>query len=70
MKETKSRSILKSIGYRIILVITNGVIVYIGTKRIDLTLGISLSTAVINTLIYYLYERFWNSIRWGKKTLT
>lgn len=67
MKENNKRSIIKSIVYRIILIITNGIVVYVATKRIDLTLGVSLSTAILNTIIYYLYERFWNNVKWGKK---
>lgn len=65
--EKRKRSIVKALVYRLILIITNGLVVFIATKRIDLTIGVSISTAILNTVIYYLYERVWNSIRWAKK---
>ena len=65
-KDSQARSVIKAIGYRILLIISNGIVVYSVTKRIDITLGVSLLTAILNTAIYYLYERFWNKITWGK----
>lgn len=65
-KDSQARSVIKAIGYRILLIISNGIVVYSVTKRIDITLGVSLLTAILNTAIYYLYERFWNKINWGK----
>ncbi len=65
-KDSHLRSIVKAVGYRLLLIISNGIVVYLVTKRIDITLGVSLLTAVLNTIIYYFYERFWNKIRWGK----
>lgn len=65
-KDSHLRSIVKTVGYRLLLIISNGIVIYLVTKRIDITLGVSLLTAVLNTIIYYFYERFWNKIRWGK----
>lgn len=65
-KDSHLRSIVKAVGYRLLLIISNGIVIYLVTKRIDITLGVSLLTAVLNTIIYYFYERFWNKIRWGK----
>lgn len=65
-KDSQARSVIKAVGYRILLIISNGIVVYSVTKRIDITLGVSLLTAILNTAIYYLYERFWNKITWGK----
>lgn len=65
-KDSHLRSIVKAVGYRLLLIISNGIVVYLVTKRIDITLGVSLLTAVLNTIIYYFYERFWNKITWGK----
>lgn len=65
-KDSQARSVIKAVGYRILLIISNGIVVYSVTKRIDITLGVSLLTTMLNTAIYYLYERFWNKINWGK----
>ncbi|MBP6098935.1 MAG: DUF2061 domain-containing protein [Candidatus Levybacteria bacterium] len=65
-KDSHLRSIVKAVGYRLLLIISSGIVIYLVTKRIDITLGVSLLTAVLNTIIYYFYERFWNKITWGK----
>ena len=64
--ETKRRSFLKSLGYRIILILSNGIVVYAISGRVDLAINISILTGIINTLIYYFYERVWNIIPLGK----
>ena len=65
--ENQERSILKTIGYRVLIIISNTIIVYILTQDIEVTLGASIAMTIVNTIIYYLYERFWNNIHWGKR---
>ena len=64
--EKHNRSILKAIGYRMLIIFSSTIIVFIATRDLTLTFGASMAMTVVNTLIYYAYERLWNSIHWGK----
>jgi len=65
--ELKKRSIVKTITYRILIIIATAIVTWIMTKRIDLTIGITSVTSIVNTILYYFHERIWNDISWGKK---
>ncbi|MBP9718961.1 MAG: DUF2061 domain-containing protein [Candidatus Levybacteria bacterium] len=67
IKEQKKRSVVKTITYRILIIIATAIVTFGMTKRWDLTIGITSVTTVVNTLLYYFHERVWNSISWGKK---
>jgi len=67
MKEKRTRSILKTISYRISSSIMTGLIVFIFTKEITISLGIGLLDFSIKTIWYYSHERIWNKVDWGKK---
>jgi uncharacterized membrane protein len=65
--ENQQRSIAKTVGYRILIVISNAIIVFFLTHNFELTLGATVAMTIVNTLIYYFYERAWNKVHWGKK---
>lgn len=64
--EKHSRSILKSITWRVTATLTTGILVWIFTR--DLTIALSLAgvEVVIKIIIYYFHERAWNAVDWGK----
>lgn len=64
--EHTKRSIVKTVTYRLLIILSTFTIVFLTTKRLDLTIGITFSANVINTLLYYIHERVWNKIHWGK----
>lgn len=61
-KETTLRSIVKTIGFK---VLTTSV-----TAIFFMGIGKALLLHAIMTIIYLIYERVWNKIRWGKETVT
>jgi uncharacterized membrane protein len=67
VKEDKKRSVAKTITYRILIILATAIVTWGMTKRWDLTIGITSVTTVVNTILYYLHERIWNSISWGIK---
>jgi len=67
--ESHTRTFSKTIFYRIVLIITDSIIVYAFTRRLDLTIGSIGVLSVANTFLYYFYERAWNNIHWGKRHL-
>jgi len=65
--ETHSRTVMKTVSWRIVATLTTGVIVYIFTGEILLSLGVIGVEGLTKILFYYLHERAWNMIQWGKK---
>lgn len=65
--ETHARSIVKAVVYRIIIVLSIFIITFYTTKRLADAASITGITAITGTVIYYLYERVWARITWGRK---
>jgi len=66
MKETHLRSFFKGITWRIIATVTTMTLVFIFTGDFVLTLGVGFFEVIAKLIFYYLHERVWNRIRWGK----
>lgn len=63
-KETKTRSIAKSILWRLIATLNSFTILAIAFTEDPLENAICMN--ITGLLVYYLYERLWNKIKWGK----
>lgn len=66
-KEAHLRSIFKAISYRLLAAIATSTIVFFFTRRIALSIGVGLVESVAKIICYYLHERVWSSIGFGKK---
>jgi uncharacterized membrane protein len=64
------RSVIKAITYRALILCTDGLVIFLITRRYDLTLGVIVVSNIVSTLIYLLHERAWDTIHWGKKIKT
>lgn len=64
--DKRRRSLVKAITFRILIIIADTTIVLALTKRYDLAAGFVILTNVASTLLYYLHERAWSHIQWGK----
>ena len=60
------RSIAKSLTWRALATLTTFVIVFAYTGELALSLGVGAFDVVIKLSLYYLHERFWMRIRWGR----
>ena len=67
MSDSRFRSLVKAYSYRCWGTITTVVISYIITGEIVLSLGIGAVELVVKPFVYWLHERVWNKITWGKK---
>jgi uncharacterized membrane protein len=61
----RSRALVKTGGYRIFMVLITFVVAFAFTNELGQALNIGIVTNVAKTGTYYLYERFWDHIRWG-----
>ena len=66
MKETRKRSLAKSILWRFICVVVSIVVSYALTFRWDVAVAIGGVYNIVTMVLYYFHERFWNRIKWGR----
>jgi len=66
LNDTHPRSIVKTITWRITGSGATFLIAYIMTGDVAIAGVIGLVQMVSNTFLYYLHERVWNKISWGK----
>jgi uncharacterized membrane protein len=66
MTDTAKRTLVKTILWRISVASVSFVITYAITGDAQLAGLLIASKAILNTIWYYLYERIWNRISWGK----
>jgi uncharacterized membrane protein len=64
--DNSKRSLVKAITYRAIIMCSDGIIIYAITHRYDVALTVILFSNIASTVLYYLHERVWARIHWGK----
>ena len=65
--ESHARTVIKAVSWRFIATFTTMTIVYIFTREWTLSLGVGLFEVLAKITFYYLHERAWQKIGWGKK---
>lgn len=65
--ETHGRSLLKTISYRLTATAISGGITWLLTHNWEATLGVAFVESFGKLLLYYLHERMWAAIKWGKE---
>ena len=63
---SKKRSLAKSLTWRVIAVITTLLVGYVMTGSWSFALSLALVSNGINFVLYYLHERVWLQVNWGK----
>jgi len=64
--DKKLRSLIKSLTYRIIAFIVLMMITWYATGDLVQTTFISVTFHTIQLFLYYIHERLWEKINWGK----
>lgn len=64
--ETKKRSIVKTVIYRIIIIIADFLFLYLVTRKLAIAIGFMVISNLYTMVSYYFYERAWDHITWGK----
>lgn len=63
--ESKVRSLVKAISWRVVATITTVILAFVFTGNWAVSGSIGISELVIKIMVYYLHERFWNSVSYG-----
>jgi len=68
-RETNTRSIAKGFSWRLFATTTTVIIVFVFFGRLDLAIAAGIVETVSKVLLYYIHEKIWQRIRWGKKQI-
>lgn len=68
-KESKIRSIVKTVSWRILATVTTFLLVYIFTGNFNAALTIGVIEVFLKMLIYFFHERVWDKVKFGKKEI-
>ena len=65
MDESRKRSIVKSIVWRVICIVVSVLTVFFLSGKWDIAVAVGTIYNVITMILYYFHERIWNRIKWG-----
>jgi uncharacterized membrane protein len=66
MGDKNIRSIIKALSWRLVASLITIILVFFITKEIALSIGVGVLDVSYKLVFYYLHERTWNLIKWGK----
>ena len=64
--DSPKRTLLKAIIWQITGFFTMGIVGYFMTGSAAQGLGLALANTAVGTVTYFLYERLWVRVRWGR----
>jgi uncharacterized membrane protein len=66
VNRTAKRSLVKAITYRSVIIVLDFSAIYLPTGKVDVALGFMVISNIYTTAAYFIHERVWNKIEWGK----
>ncbi len=64
--ESHARSIVKAVSYRLVIIISIFITTLLTTGKLASAVQVTGITAITGTIIYYVHERIWSRIKWGR----
>ena len=68
-EETSMRSVVKALSWRIVATLTTTGLGFAVTGRFDLAITVGIFAAVAKMALYFMHERVWNKLEFGRKPL-
>jgi len=65
--ESNSRSVAKAISYRVLGSLSTAIMVYVFSGSLKASVGVGALDVVVKMALYYLHERLWNHITYGRQ---
>jgi uncharacterized membrane protein len=65
--ESTTRSIAKAVSYRLLGSISTALIVFFFSGNAKVSLGVGALDVVLKMALYYVHERVWNHISYGRE---
>jgi len=66
LSDTNTRSLSKAISWRITGTLDTFIISFIVTGEVLLASAIAFTEIITKVFLYWVHERVWNTIHWGK----
>ena len=66
MSDTPIRSLAKAVSWRITGTVDTFLISWLITGQVLLASGIALTEIMTKVILFWLHERVWNKINWGR----
>ena len=66
MFETKKRSSIKTLTWKVVATLITLSTTYVFTNNFIGSVKITVVAAIIGLISFYIHERIWNRIKWGK----
>lgn len=66
-KEAVSRTLLKTLSYR--LFILAFLTIYLFTGQAKIAIGFMIVSNIYTTIAYFVHERIWDRVKWGKQLI-
>jgi uncharacterized membrane protein len=67
MNDTTKRSLAKTVSWRVTGSLATFLISYLILGNFAIAGSIAIIQITVNTILYFIHERVWNKISWGKK---
>ena len=67
MNDSNSRSLVKTITWRVTGSSATFLIAYLLIGNFAVAGVIGVTQLITNTILYYVHERIWNKVGWGKE---
>lgn len=64
--ESRKRSAIKTVCWHFIATSITACIIYVAIGRIGLVLAIAAIDIILNMIAYYLHERIWDRVSFGR----
>jgi len=64
--ETVKRSVFKTISYRVVILVLDFAAIYLFTGKVKVAIGFMIVSNIYTTIGYFIHERIWDKIKWGK----
>ena len=68
-RETNIRTLVKGFSWRFFATATTILIVYLFFGRLDLAIAAGVIETISKVALYYLHEKIWQRLKWGKKRI-
>lgn len=65
MKESRTRSLVKALGWRIVATTTTILVTRAVTGSWKAAVGVGIIETSAKLLLHYGYERVWTTVKWG-----
>ena len=67
MNDSGQRSLAKAVSWRVTGTADTFIISWLITGSLTLASGIAVTEVITKIVLYYLHERAWDRVRWGRR---